>query len=191
MYKIDLRDVFLKGNKIFLKSLNEEDVLYSNWYGWFNDEELCKTLQKHYFPSSTSSQKLFWEENIRNSDKKLQLGICDIAENTLIGIVSLNNIDYINRKCEFSIVIGEKRFQNVVNFVESTNLILNHAFNSLNMNKVYGGSISKELVHLMTRVLGFKGEGVARQEIYKNGLYHDCYLYSILKGEFKSLNYDK
>ena len=185
MYKIDSRDIFLKSKNIILKSLTEEDVVNSNWYGWFNDEELCKTLQKHYFPISITSQMKFWEENVKSNDKKLQLGICTVKDNVMIGVVSLNNLDYINRKCEFSIVIGEKSYQNVINFVESTGLILNHAFNSLNMNKVYGGSISKELVLLMTRTLGFKSEGVAREDIFKNGKYHDCYLYSIIKNEFK------
>ena len=53
---IDERNIFLKGENIFLKVLNKEDVLSSSWYGWFNDEELCKTLQKHYYPNSIENQ---------------------------------------------------------------------------------------------------------------------------------------
>jgi ribosomal-protein-alanine N-acetyltransferase len=185
MYKIDSRDIFINGKNVFLKALNEADIINSNWYAWFNDELLCKTLQKHYFPNTISSQVKFWEENIKNTDKKIQLGICSVSDQVLIGVVSLNNIDYINRKCEFSILIGEKSYQNVVNFVEATKMTLNHAFNSLNMNKVYGGSISQDLVLLMTRTLGFKSEGIAREDIFKNGQYHDCFLYSIIKSEFK------
>jgi hypothetical protein len=52
------------------------------------------------------------------------------------------------------------------------------------MNKIYGGTISKDLITLMGRLLGCKQEGVARQDIFKNGSYHDAYLYSLLKEEF-------
>jgi ribosomal-protein-alanine N-acetyltransferase len=181
---IDQRDVFLTGKHVLLKALTREDALNSNWYGWFNDEELSKTLQKHYFPNNIESQLEFWEKHVKSSSTKLQLGICKIGEPSLVGIVSLNDIDYINRKCEFAIVVGEKSAQNLQIFLDCAKLIFNHAFNSLNMNKIYGGSISKDLVTLMCRTIGCKQEGIARQEIFKNGIYHDSYLYSILRDEF-------
>ncbi|MBN8703041.1 MAG: GNAT family N-acetyltransferase [Bacteroidetes bacterium] len=181
---IDPRDIFIKGKSVVLKALTKSDVENSNWYGWFNDEELSKTLQKHYFPNSLESQLDFWEKNILNSRDKLQLGICRTDSSNLLGVVSLNNIDFINRKCEYAIVVGEKSGQNINIFLETTNLIFNHAFNTLNMNRIYGGGISKELVSLMCRSLGCKEEGVSRQEIFKNGEYHDAYRYGILKSEF-------
>jgi RimJ/RimL family protein N-acetyltransferase len=36
----------------------------------------------------------------------------------------------------------------------------------------------------MCRTLGCKEEGVARQDIYKNGKYNDAYLYGLLREEF-------
>lgn len=62
--EIDPRDIFLKGKHVILKVLTREDVMSSGWYGWFNDEELCKTLQKHYFPTTRESQVAFWEQNV-------------------------------------------------------------------------------------------------------------------------------
>lgn len=182
--KIDPRDVFLKGKKIVLKVLTKQDVLNSNWYGWFNDDELCKTIQKHYFPNAVEVQMKFWED-LQNSTNKIQLGICKVDDNNVIGIVSLNHIDFINRKAEMSIIIGDKNAHNITIFTETCMVLFNHAFNSLNLNKIYGGSISKNLVQLMCRMLGCKEEGVARQEIFKEGKYHDAYLYSLLKEEFK------
>ncbi|HMO18045.1 MAG TPA: GNAT family protein [Oligoflexia bacterium] len=167
-----------------LRVLTREDVLHGPWYGWFNDEEICKTLQKHYFPNTVESQLKFWESNIQDAKDKLQLGICKTGNDNLLGIVSLNAIDYINRKCEFSIVIGEKEGRNISIFLESARLIFKHAFKTLNMNKIYGGSLSKELVTLMCRSLGCKEEGISRMDIFKNGSYHDSYRYSILSDEF-------
>jgi RimJ/RimL family protein N-acetyltransferase len=182
--QIDQRDIFLKGKHVFLKCLTRNDVINSNWYGWFNDKELCKTLQKHYFPSTMESQMDFFESYLLKSNTKLQLGICIYGTSDIIGVISLNNIDYINRKCEFSIVIGEKKQQNLNIFIESTNLIFNHAFNTLNLNKIYGGTISKDFATLMCRFLNCSMIGVTPEEIYKEGVYHDSYLYSILKKDF-------
>ena len=77
---IDKRDVFLSGKYVFLKALTKEDAINSNWYGWFNDEELSQTIQKHYFPNNREAQLDFWEKNIQNSNSKIQLGICKFGE---------------------------------------------------------------------------------------------------------------
>lgn len=181
---IDPRDIFLNGENIILKVLNKEDVIKSNWYGWFNDEELCKTLQKHYFPNTLETQLAFLEAN-SNSINKIQLGICCKGDANILGIISLNNIDYINRKAEISAVIGEREARSVNIFIEACKLIFRHAFSTLNLHKIYGGSISKEFVMLMCRTLGCKEEGVGREEIYKDGKYVNSYRYGLLKNDFK------
>jgi [ribosomal protein S5]-alanine N-acetyltransferase len=183
---IDPRNIFLRGKHVTLVALSKEDVISSNWYGWFNDEELCKTLQQHYFPNTLDSQLDFYQKSISNSSTKLQLGICKVNDPNLLGIISLNNIDFINRKAEISAVIGEAEGRNINIFRESCLLICDHAFNSLNLNKIYGGSISKELADLMCRFLKGKREGLLRADIFKNGAYHDAHLYGILRDEFYS-----
>ena len=184
--KLDRRDIFISGEKVILKSLNENDIVNSSWYGWFNDEKICNTLQKHYFPNSIELQKNFL--NSVSGHNTLILGICDINYTEINGVVSLSSINYINRTAEFSCVIANQEDRNVSIFVETLKLILKHAFLSLNLNKVYGGSISENLVKLMVRTCNFKREGISRQEMFKNGDYHDIYRYSILKDEFKEIN---
>ena len=51
-YILDNRNIFLRGKNIHLISMSENEIKNSNWHGWFNDEEVCKTLQKHYYPNS-------------------------------------------------------------------------------------------------------------------------------------------
>lgn len=184
---IDPRDIFLKGKNVILKVLTRDDVVNSGWYGWFNDEVLCKTLQKHYFPNSVEAQMEFWESNVKNCSSKLQLGICLIDGGPILGIISLNNIDHINSKAEISAIIAEKEARNIAIFVESCKLLFNHAFYTLNIHRIYGGSISEDLVMLMCRMLKCKQEGIARQDIFKDGKYHDAYRYSLLREEFPRL----
>ena len=85
----------------------------SNWYDWFNDEETSVFMQKHYFPNTREMQLEFFRREIIGSRFKLQLGIKDVLKNEpIFGVVSLNNIDHLNRKAEISIIIGEKKYNN-------------------------------------------------------------------------------
>ena len=45
--KFDKRNIFINGKNVYLKVLTKDDVIKSGWYGWFNDELTCETLQKH------------------------------------------------------------------------------------------------------------------------------------------------
>ena len=57
-------DVFIAGSQIDLLALSEDIVRCSNWYGWFNDEENTKTMQKHYFPNTKEDQLLFFRNEV-------------------------------------------------------------------------------------------------------------------------------
>ena len=181
-----INDIFLKGDTIYLKVLTEEDVLNSNWYGWFNNEETTKWMQKHYFPNTRSEQLEFYNREIKGSKSKLQLGICKKDDNKLLGSISLENIDYLNRNAEISTVIGEKEGRNIKIIIEIYKLILNHAFNTINLQRIYTGTMSKEFAILMERLFNFKREGILRNHIFKNGSYHDSYMHGLLKSEFKN-----
>jgi [ribosomal protein S5]-alanine N-acetyltransferase len=178
-------DIFLKGTHIYLKVLTEKDAGESNWYSWFNDEEITKYMQKHYFPNTRAAQVDFWRENIKGSTKKLQLAICKVNSSKILGCISLENIDYLNRKAEISTIIGEKEGRNIIVTIEAYKLIINHAFNTLNLNKIYTGTFSKEFAQLMERIFNFKKDGELRQDVYKDGEYHNVHLHSLLRTEFK------
>src|SRR5712692_6335413 len=93
-------DVFIRGNLIDLVCLNEEIALNSSWYDWFNDEDTMRNMQKHYFPNTREDQLKFLRTEISSNPAKLQLGIFHRKGQLLIGMISLNKIDFLNRKCE-------------------------------------------------------------------------------------------
>ena len=184
--KVNKNEVFLRGKNITLKALTEDDVLNSDWYGWFNDEETTKDLQKHYFPNTRERQLEFYRSEVVNNPGKLQLGICDAKGGPIIGVVSLNNIDPINRKAEISMIIGEAEYRKAHYVIEVFRLILSHGFNTLNLFRIYGGSLNKDLVEFICRIVGASKEGILRKDVYKNGEYRDVYLYGILSEEYRA-----
>lgn len=171
-------DVFLKGEHIDLVVLTEEIAEKSNWYNWFNDEENMRNMQKHYFPNNREEQIMFFKTSILGNPKKLQLGILHKEERKMIGVISLDGIDHLNKKCGINGVIGETKYKSIHYWLEANRLLIHHAINSLNMRKIYGGSLSKELSIFYERMLGFESEGVLKQDVYKNGRFQDVYLFA-------------
>ena len=184
-------DVFLRGKSIDLIALNEEVIENSNWYKWYNDEETTMFMQYHYFPNTKDLQKKYLLNEILNNENKVQLGIFHKKNKILIGVISLNNIDYKNRECEISGMLGEKKYRNLSNYLEAAKLIIIHGFNTFNMNRIYSGAINKEVENMFVKFLGFKNEGRLRENIFKNGKYFDTYIHSILKSEFKKFKFYK
>ena len=178
-------DVFIKGTNIDLVVLTSEIVGQTNWYSWFNDEENTEYMQQHYFPNSKELQLKYFRDNIEGNDKKIQLGIYHKKDKLLIGTISLNDINFQHRKCEISGFIGERKYQTLKPFLEANKLLIEHAFEQLNMNRIYGGSLNKDVSRFFVKLLNFKEEGVLINDVYKNGHWNNVHLIGLLKKDYK------
>jgi len=173
-------DVFISGEKVDLVVLDQKCVDVSNWYKWFNDEETTFDMQKHYFPNTKAMQLEYFKEHIESDNSKLQLGILEKKDNVLIGIIALGSIDYHNRKCEIGGLIGEKAYRSLAYWLEANKLIINHAFKQLNMLRIYGGTMSYEVMQMYVKALKFSHEGTLISDVFKNGKHNDVYLVGLL-----------
>ena len=178
-------DVFLKGTNVDLVVLTPEIVEKTNWYRWFNDEEVTSVTQHHYFPNTKDDQLEYFQNHIRGNQNKLQLGIVRKKDQMFIGIVSLDNIHPVNHSADFAIIIGEISSRRINVFVEASYLILRHGFESLNLHRISGGSLSRDVIDLACNNLGFFEEGTQRQSAYKNGTYVDTYRIGMLREDFE------
>tara|TARA_Y100000991_G_C21834538_1_gene289614 strand:- start:10 stop:576 length:567 start_codon:yes stop_codon:yes gene_type:complete len=177
--KPDQRMIFYKGKYVDLKVLDESDIYESNWVGWFNDEKLCMQNGHHYFPNTVQKQKELL--NSLNYDKKLQLGILDKDNpNKICGVISLQDIDLINRKAEIACLSENSATSSKPQiYLESHSLIFKHGFNQLGLNKIYGGTINKNIPGALKRAFNFEIEGVLKKSIFKNGVFYDATLFAV------------
>jgi len=178
--------IFLSGKYVNLVGLTEDDALNSDWFSWFNDPDTTRFMQKGYFPNTAQQQLDFYRQHIVGNPSKLQLGIVASGENTLVGIISLNNIDHLNQKAEISMIIGNANFRQMRYTVEAMKLIIEHGFNILNLHKIYGGTLSKDWADLLCKTLTFTPEGKLRQDIYKSGTFYDVHMVAVLRDEYKT-----
>ncbi|MFW5804731.1 MAG: GNAT family N-acetyltransferase [bacterium] len=169
---------------IYLRALELDD--YKTLTKWRNDKKLTNNLGGNIFFVSSYREKGWVEKAIGDDKRDLHLAIVKGEDGTFIGMVNLTSIDHINKKAEFSIMLGDEKQMGKGYGKQATTLILQHAFNELNLNKVWLSVLkSNDKARKLDEVIGFKNDGVIRQDVYKNGTYQDLYLMSILKEEFK------
>ena len=176
---IDERLVFYEGKHVRLKALSHQDVVESDWVGWFNNEEMNLYTHHHYFPNTVELQSELLKSFITTS--KLQLGIVDRSDQAKIcGVVSLSNIDWINRHAEIAGIQEQSRTStNSALFLEAWALMLRHGFEKLGLQKIYGGTFHPHVVGALTRMFNFEVEGVQRRHVFKNGAFRDVTLLGV------------
>lgn len=171
------------GNNIYLSPFCEDD--YISFTEWINDYETSKYLDQYSKVFTLEDEKDFVERS--RKDDKVYLSIVKLSNDELIGNVSLMNIDHINKTATLGIMIGNKKEREKGYGTEAIKLLLDYAFNHLNLN-----NIMLELLKTNERAkkcylkCGFKELGVRRQSHYFEGIYHDSIYMQILKEDFNS-----
>jgi len=174
---------FIVGSKIYLRGLEEQD-LTGNYYQWFNDSEVCRYNSHGIYPNNIHKMKSYLE-GIYTDNTLLVLAIITKENNTHIGNISLQNIDWFHRNAEYAIILGEKTHWGKGYAKEASLLILNHGFNTMNLHRIYCGTADNNLgMQKLATYMKMTKEGIRRQAMYKNGAYRDMLEYGVLKTEF-------
>ena len=102
-----------------------------------------------------------------------------------IGVVSLKNLHFVNRRAELSIFIGENSYRGKGYGKAATVEILKFAFVKLNINKVFLEvyEFNKNAVELYKKI-GFNIEGRLINHSYKNGEYRNLLIMGIFRDDF-------
>ncbi len=171
----------LIGERIYLSPRNSEDV--EKFTEWLNDFETTDYLGRSGIITTLAGEKQYLEKS--NSQEAIFV-IVIIGEDKMIGTVSLENIDKINRTATLGIFIGDKKYRGKGYGVEAIRLILEYGFKYMNLY-----NIKLDLIEFNTRALkcyekcGFKEYGRRRKCKFINGKYYDTILMDILVDEFK------
>ena len=175
-----MKTKFLKSEHIFLKPLSINDDL-CEYESWLNDQETTRFMGSGKFPISSDSLKDYITR-MNNSTNDFLLGIFLCENKKHIGNLTLEHIDWIHRKAELGLVIGDKDCLGKGYAREIVNLMLEHCFERLNLNKITAGMVS---INLASKKLfencGFVLEGTMKNEFFLDDNYYDIYRYGILR----------
>jgi RimJ/RimL family protein N-acetyltransferase len=155
------------------------------YHSWPNDTDVMFSTNPSLDVYSLDDTREFVENVLIHSDSSKSYMIIEKENEVSIGITSLINIDYKNRNAECIIDIGEKEYWGQGYDTEALRILLNYAFQELNLHRVSLRVFSfNEKAIKLYKNLGFKEEGKSRQSLYRNGQWHDILHMGILKEEF-------
>ena len=174
---------FLVGKYVYLRPLEKEDIDLG-YYKWINDAEICKFNSHYRFPYSKEELENFINSSSK-SKEKIVFAVISNKGGQYAGNASLQEINYINRSAEIASIIGIKGHEGLACTLDAYQLLIDHAFNNLNLNRVHGGTLSGHIVgQKIMELLNFTQEGTRRQAVYKNNQYYDIIEYGLLKEEW-------
>jgi ribosomal-protein-alanine N-acetyltransferase len=177
------KSLFLKGKNIGLRALDESDI-DGPWFEWFNDPEICR-FTAHGRLGNTYARMKEHLERVSTSNSIMAFAIIELSSNAHVGVISLQDIQWVDRWAELAIVLGERKVMGKGYSKEAGELLLRHAFLEVGLNRIQCGTFAdNEPMIKLAKHLGMKEEGRRRLMMFRNGTYHDVLEYGVLRDEF-------
>lgn len=167
-----------------LRELEREDIKCIN--KWRNDPHLIACLGAPYRFINEDVESNWYDNYMHARNNSVRCAIVDDAkEDEVLGLISLLDIDYINRTGELHIMIGGEvnRGRGLGTF--AVNAMVEHAFNNLNLRRIELEVLENNLPAIrLYEKTGFVREGIKREANYKSGEYVGMVVMGLLKKEF-------
>jgi RimJ/RimL family protein N-acetyltransferase len=170
--------------KVYLRAFELNDSVL--FHKFRNDDEIFELITGNKYFVSFEREKKWVEEKIFNDQRNIYLSICLKDNDRLIGYASINEIDYRNRSAQWGSIIIDKSEQGKGLSIAVGQLLLKLVFEELGLNRFYSYINENHIGSLkMVEKLGFKQEGLFRENIFKLNRFHNCIAISILKSEYE------
>ena len=137
--------VFRLGTRVLLRPIERADI--PTLRRWMNDPEVTQYLLR-VFPLMEKEEEE-WFDQKHKSQNDFVLGIVAVESQKLIGSIGLHNINWQHRTATTGTAIGEKDYWGKGYGTEAKMLLLDFAFNALDL---YG---------ILSRVIAHNGRSLA------------------------------
>jgi RimJ/RimL family protein N-acetyltransferase len=181
----------IMGKRVRFRGVERSDI--PTFIRWLNDPEVQQGILIHS-PISQAWEEDWFERMVKRPTDQQVMAIEALVPGSPgregqwmhIGSTAFDDIDWRNRQAEFGIIIGEKSCWNQGYGTEAVRLLVQHGFNTLNLNRIYLHvfETNPRAIRAYEKA-GFKHEGKKRQAEFRNGRYVDVLMMSILRDEFQ------
>lgn len=167
---------------IGIRSLGNLDLPI--WHAWFNSPIVTDQLNKGMFPNTPSKQEEFFRK-VYSSSTDVLFGIDDVENDVLVGVVGIHQIDWVHRKGDISIVIGNPEYWGKGVASVAISLTVRHAFEKLNLRRLAAGMWGNNAgSRRCFEKNGFRLEGTFRKSFFYKNEYVDELRYGLLRDEW-------
>lgn len=167
-------------NPVLLIPLDREHLDASR--AWANDRKTNIAMLRA-LPASRADQER-WYAGIDGNLSKMVFAILWKEDRRHIGNTGLYHIDWLHRRAEFWILIGDPDYRGKKAGGAATRLMQKIAFDDLGLNRLYlRVDVENAQAIALYEKQGFTQEGVLREESYIDGHFHNVLVMSKLKRE--------
>src|SRR5215469_5702410 len=128
---------YLKGKRISLHGLTPHDLRSDGpYYSWLDNLSLDIFGERSDFPNTQARMESYFATACAN-DSLVLLGLFDNATGRHIGNITLQQIDWIQRRAFLGYLIGEKDFTGQGIASQACLMMMYYGFNKLNMDRIW------------------------------------------------------
>lgn len=156
----------MQNSEIRLRPLEKSDLLQV--HRWSNSIGMMRYWFEEPYESFDELEELYLKHIHDQSERRF---IITNTNQETIGLVELTEIDFIHRKAEFSILVDQD-FQGKGYGMQSIKRLLSHAFQVLNLHKIYlmVDERNEKAIRLYEKA-GFIREATLIDEFFVDGAY--------------------
>ena len=172
--------ITLKGATIYLRALEPNDLEFV--YAVENDELVWEVSH-----TQTPYSRFLIRQYLENANqdiyeaKQLRLAICNLDNDTAIGLIDIFDFDPKNNRAGIGILIKdiENRSQGVG--TEALDLLIKYTFRNLNVHQLYANiGIDNKASQMLFTSIGFEEMGVKKDWNFVNNSFKDEFFYQLI-----------
>ncbi|HUY62362.1 MAG TPA: GNAT family protein [Candidatus Paceibacterota bacterium] len=189
MTKDDGRVVFLEGRRAYLRPPQESDIPLL--LRWFNDPGVRKFLGRLY-PMTEAQEKKFimrtFDEARNNLVFIIVLKGASPERDRPIGTMGLHQIEWHNGVATTGAAIGEKSCWEKGYGTEAKMLMLEYAFNALNLRKIYSRVLAtNHRSNAYSKKCGYTHVATLPERHFRDGRYVDEHILEVRAETWRAL----
>ncbi|KAB7628241.1 GNAT family N-acetyltransferase [Alkalilimnicola sp. S0819] len=177
----------LSDERVVLRPLTIADI-DGNYLNWFNDPQVVRHNSHGRWPMTREKLEAY-VAGLANDSSIMVFAVECREASVHVGNISLQNLNWVDRNAEVAFVLGETGFRGKGLMHSAGRLLISHAFNTLNLHRVYCGTLDSNLaMKRLAEKLGMKEEGRRVEALFKDGAYVDIIEYGLLRRNWLEAN---
>ena len=173
----------LHSSRLFLRALQPEDINLT-YLAWLNDPAVNRYLETRFLPQTLESLDTYWKLH-RDDQLSPWFAICLQSNGLHIGNIKLGPIQWIHRRADLSLFIGNRTCWGQGYASEAISLLRDWAFRELDLQKLGAGIYEANISSCRAfEKCGFELEGVLRNEVVCDGQRMNILRFGLLRSSW-------